>query len=252
MTNAPISIFLCPSCEAGFDGHRDQIAIECHKCRYRFQRPENTVFGEIEWSRETEPALMELCRLTTQQMLPLTPRKARLLCTAVARTCSDQWGIEFQHMVCAAEEWADAGQPRFGVDDLIRYFQRKQAEWRRRPDFDFDDWNRISLALACLARAPTPLSDDIPHSMRSQVPVAYRELFPNPFLPLIWNPDWFVSTVRDLAAHIYATREFGTMPILADALQDAGCDNDYILNHCRAEKPHARGCWVLDAILGKT
>ena len=41
------------------------------------------------------------------------------------------------------------------------------------------------------------------------------------------------------------------MPILADALQDAGCDNDDILNHCRDDGPHVRGCWVVDLVLGK-
>jgi hypothetical protein len=42
------------------------------------------------------------------------------------------------------------------------------------------------------------------------------------------------------------------MPILADALQDAGCGNDDILNHCRdARHVHLRGCWVLDLVLGK-
>ena len=48
-----------------------------------------------------------------------------------------------------------------------------------------------------------------------------------------------------------ASREFGAMPILADALQDAGCDNPDILNHCRGDGPHVRGCWVMDRALGK-
>jgi hypothetical protein len=78
----------------------------------------------------------------------------------------------------------------------------------------------------------------------------FRDLVPNPFLPLAWKPEWFTSTVRDLAAHIYDARDFAAMPILADALQDAGCDDEQVLNHCRASKPHARGCWVVDAILG--
>jgi hypothetical protein len=87
---------------------------------------------------------------------------------------------------------------------------------------------------------------------RSAFAQAYRELFANPFLPLAWKPEWFTSTVRELAAHICDARDFAAMPILADALQDAGCDDEQVLNHCRANKPHARGCWVVDAILGKS
>ena len=41
------------------------------------------------------------------------------------------------------------------------------------------------------------------------------------------------------------------MPILADALQDAGCDNADVLDHCRSDGPHVRGCWVVDLVLGK-
>ena len=51
---------------------------------------------------------------------------------------------------------------------------------------------------------------------------------------------------------MYDRREFSAMPILADALQDAGCDNDDVLNHCRdTPAKHLRGCWVLDGVLGK-
>jgi hypothetical protein len=51
---------------------------------------------------------------------------------------------------------------------------------------------------------------------------------------------------------MYESRDFGTMPILADALQDAGCDSADILEHCRdANATHVRGCWVLDRVLCK-
>jgi len=70
--------------------------------------------------------------------------------------------------------------------------------------------------------------------------------------PVIRNL-WRTSTVLSLAQHIYDSRDFSTMPILADALQDEGCDSDDIPNHCRnANGVHVRGCWVVDHILGKT
>ena len=51
---------------------------------------------------------------------------------------------------------------------------------------------------------------------------------------------------------MYDSRDFSLMPILADALQDAGCENEHILNHCRdTEAKHVRGCWVVDLVLGK-
>jgi hypothetical protein len=65
------------------------------------------------------------------------------------------------------------------------------------------------------------------------------------------DPRWLTATVIDLAGTIYAERAFDRLPILADALMDAGCDNDEIIAHCRAEAPHVRGCWVVDVLLGK-
>lgn len=67
----------------------------------------------------------------------------------------------------------------------------------------------------------------------------------------IMHSDWRTSTVVALAQGIYDDRAFDRLPILADALQDAGCDNPDILNHCRDTGPHARGCWVVDLVLGK-
>jgi hypothetical protein len=79
-----------------------------------------------------------------------------------------------------------------------------------------------------------------------------RDIFGNPFRPVAFNPAWLTSTVLALARGIYDERAFDRMPILADALQDAGCDNDDILTHCRGPGPHVRGCWVVDLVLGKT
>jgi hypothetical protein len=78
-----------------------------------------------------------------------------------------------------------------------------------------------------------------------------RELVGNPFRPITLSPSWLTSTVLSLAQGIYEDRAFDRMPILADALGDAGCDNEEILNHCRAPGPHCRGCFAVDLILGK-
>jgi hypothetical protein len=55
----------------------------------------------------------------------------------------------------------------------------------------------------------------------------------------------------DLAQAIYKDLAFGQMAILADALMDAGCDNEEIVNHCRSDGPHVRGCWVVDLLVAR-
>lgn len=93
----------------------------------------------------------------------------------------------------------------------------------------------------------------------------FRDIFGNPFRAVTIDRRWLTSTVVDLAGAIYEERQFGRMPILADALMDAGCDDADVLQHCRgsvapsspfAPRPeppiaHTRGCWVVDAVLGK-
>jgi hypothetical protein len=78
-----------------------------------------------------------------------------------------------------------------------------------------------------------------------------RDIFGNPFRPVVFDPAWLTPTVTSLASSIYADRAFDRMPMLADALEEAGCDHADILLHCRGDGPHVRGCWVVDAILGK-
>jgi hypothetical protein len=79
-----------------------------------------------------------------------------------------------------------------------------------------------------------------------------REIFGNPFHPVTIDRAWLTANVAGLAQSIYDDRAFDRLPILADALEDAGCDNADILNHCRQPGEHVRGCWVVDLVLGKT
>ena len=66
------------------------------------------------------------------------------------------------------------------------------------------------------------------------------------------DPRWLTSPVLILARGMYETRDFATMPILADALEEGGCDHPAILTHSRSDATHVRGCWVVDLILGKS
>jgi hypothetical protein len=74
----------------------------------------------------------------------------------------------------------------------------------------------------------------------------------NPFRKVRFRPEWLTTDVRALAAGADAEGDFERLPILADALQDAGCTEKHVLGHLLADNSaHARGCWVLDRILGK-
>jgi hypothetical protein len=64
------------------------------------------------------------------------------------------------------------------------------------------------------------------------------------------DPSWLTPTVTAVARAIFDEGAYGQMPVLADALQDAGCEDQAILNHCRAPGRHARGCWLIDLLLG--
>jgi hypothetical protein len=93
-----------------------------------------------------------------------------------------------------------------------------------------------------------------PDEERATHCVWLRDLFGNPFRPVTIDAAWLRwndGTVQKLAQGVCDKRRFGDLPILADALEEAGCANADILAHCRSAGDHIRGCWVIDLILGK-
>jgi hypothetical protein len=81
-----------------------------------------------------------------------------------------------------------------------------------------------------------------------------RDVFGNPFRPVAADAAWLTwlgVTLPKLARAIYGGRRFEDMPILADALEEAGCTDADILSHCRQPGAHVRGCWLLDLLLDK-
>jgi hypothetical protein len=126
------------------------------------------------------------------------------------------------------------------------------AEWAAQYAASSDAWHAASRAsnFAYVA-AGDGLQPGPEHAAQSDLLCC---IFGNPFRPATVNPSWLTwngGTVPKLAQAIYDERRFADLPILADALEEAGCTNADILDHCRRPGEHLRGCWVVDLLLGK-
>jgi hypothetical protein len=110
-------------------------------------------------------------------------------------------------------------------------------------------WGTVTQALEALVIAEG-ISEE---KARRRLWPPVRDILSGPPLSITFVPEWRTTTAVQLAQGMYESRDFSAMPILADALQEAGCDNDDVLNHCRDPKAtHVRGCWVVDLVLGKS
>jgi hypothetical protein len=129
------------------------------------------------------------------------------------------------------------------VESLIRV-------WPTLPSFKHYDAYYVSRSAAEAAAKLGPWEEE----RQAQLELL-RDIFGNPFRLVSLNPAWLSwrdGLVRKITETIYAERSFEELPILADALEDAGCDNADILTHCRQPGDHVRGCWVIDLLLGKS
>ncbi len=160
-----------------------------------------------------------------------------------------------------AELFADGNATKKELKDAARAASRA-AEDSDEPDI----WKRYRSERALIVAkqaasdsrnvrfAAVNSADLAPHPKAERIQQSHllRDIFGNPFRPIAVDPTWLTSTAVGLARGIYDDRAFDRLPILADALQDAGCENSDILAHCRGDGPHVRGCWVVDLVLGKT
>ena len=180
------------------------------------------------------------------------PRRLRLLAAAcVRRVVPDDAVPVCGPVIDAAERYAD------GVAERSEFLAARKAVRAAARD---------TLAAPAVLSAVRCLTDDVMEGMTAAIvnsrPLAgpgggavecalIRCVFGNPFRSATFSPAWRTDTAVSLARGMYESRNFGAMPILADALQDAGCDNADILDHCRGPGPHVRGCWAVDLVLGK-
>ena len=164
-----------------------------------------------------------------------------------------------------------ADEPELGMAAALEFAERWAESSVRPPGYPpgIRGWHPL-LAVKAFAAAEWTIRGSpafgrawIGPREEAQQATLLREVFPNPFRPplplapavLTWND----GTVPRIAQGIYDERELpaGTLgtdrlPILADALLDAGCDDEDLLTHLRSPGSHVRGCWALDLILGKS
>jgi hypothetical protein len=111
-------------------------------------------------------------------------------------------------------------------------------------------WRAAGRITGIVTAGNRSLTTDLEQSQSERTRCAdlLRDIFP--FRPVPFDPSWLTPIVTTLAQQMYDVRDFSAMPVLADALQDAGCADDQILDHCRGPGPHVRGCWAIDGCLG--
>jgi hypothetical protein len=230
---------------------------------------------EEEWCRCAVPA-----ELITALGLEVSKRKLLLLACAC---CYRAWALitdrRGQDVLTAAEQFAD------GLIDADRLAIRVRASENIKQKMG-DSYAQFAASAACyfaalrgkdnvvsaleyvvaakqygLAEAAgmTPSDSGFESLIKpveadelAQQTARIRDIFGNPFRPVTFSPSWRTDPAVALAQQMYDSRDFGAMPILADALQDAGCDSEDILSHCRdTNATHVRGCWVVDMVLSK-
>jgi hypothetical protein len=192
-------------------------------------------------------------------------RKLRLaLCAMVARVSTmDETGVVAQ-LIHQAESFAD------GAGDYSQFCETARLQLPAHRYDDPSSANSVRAASRSLLFDPSHLNEkfdaayyallyclesvgrhQLDSEQRAQANIM-RDVFVNPFRPVSFVPECRTSNVVSLARGMYESRDFAAMPILGDALQDAGCEQPEILDHCRGGGPHVRGCWVVDLILGKS
>ena len=223
--------------------------------------------SEHEWEACTYPGTL------LPHLRKASARKLRLF---VCACCRRIWNLLFDErskcVIDAAEAWADGRLSATALKtiqlagclaDKPTAFDRTQLNRVTIPKEYRDDGRHYYAARAArsagilrksfvvnTAWAAANASLYQEEEQREQA-ILIREIFGNPFLPQSFSPAWRTEHTTGIAAKMYDDRDFAAMSILADALEEAGCDSAEMLSHCREPGVHVRGCWAVDLVLGK-
>jgi hypothetical protein len=135
--------------------------------------------------------------------------------------------------------------------------ERERVEWREGAavqSASWAVWHKMTVFQATRGLRAAQQASPEPTREGAHQSTIIHDIFGNPFRPIALAPSWLAwsdGTVGKLAQGIYDERAFDRLPVLADALEEAGCADADVLSHCRGPGPHVRGCWVVDLILGK-
>ncbi len=180
-------------------------------------------------------------------------RRLRLFACAWCRYhCFEQLERRWQDIVQVGESFADGL-----VRETKRHLADQAALWAMFAATRKRDWE--NLRAIGEARKTVATAKDQIVCIKQYYSVLEKQrrceiircIFGNPFRPITLDPSWITPSVKTLAQSIYDNRTFDRLPLLADELEKAGCDNQEILDHCRGVGEHVRGCWVVDLVLRK-
>jgi hypothetical protein len=204
-----------------------------------------------------------------RMMWILSRRKRRLFCVACAgRVIESVLDDRCIHILRVAESLADGDVPHADLRSAAELaWEVYHERWAVHASSSAEETDPVLLArrivAECAADIETPaavaglaaslvgMGGGARQDEQAFHAELVREIMGNPFHSPDFQPGWRTSDTVGLARGIYEDRAFDRMPLLADALMDAGCDEEQILSHCRTGGPHVRDCWVVDLVLGK-
>jgi hypothetical protein len=205
---------------------------------------------EVEWLTATDPAgMIEFARSK------ISERRTRLLTVAACRISEAITDPCCLNALDAAEQYSDG----LISAKALRDAEQMANASRKAKRLDFPD---SAAKMTASKKLPAPVIFRCLYfhgrlkkpDLKVQLCSLIREVVGNPFCPCAISIEWLAwndGTVFKIAQAIYEDRAFDRMPILADALEDAGCADADMLRHCREPGEHVRGCWVIDLLLGK-
>ena len=201
---------------------------------------------EADWLACTDP--MHLVRLSRDEA---SDRKLRLVACAYCRSVWRFMGKASRKAVVLGEQMADAPVKESQRQAVVRAAIEAVCRFEETGGTSFlaadmayrvpcnDGWYAVEWTMGNWS---LPLASGV---------LIVRDIFRNPFRPLIIEPGWLTTNVINLASAISDEHAFDHLPLLADALEDAGCQDANVLDHCRRGGAHVRGCWLVDSLLDK-